>query len=524
MDTPDDLGFGAAGTRTDTIGRPRRFLNQELSQTPTKFTPIERGFFSTVIETSKGLLLHDTLARWRMLDDTTPAITPWDFKERVGDREIKYEPYMTEADAERRIALYDWEQEQAEYEQRGVAQFIGAIAPVFLYPSSVATLPLGASNFAKAASGSFRQMVVQSAIGGAKVGVASAPLDIAEQHKLKGTVDAEAAMMALVAPVIASPVLGALGRAARAGYRKAFGKVADADLARGAESSPHVKPDAHPDDVARALERRPDVPVPRETESRAAPYTPTQRMEELFHDYRGSVTGWLNDMADGKVEAHAVLERLGIDPKDSAIIDELSGGLRMIRRAVDNIDTAPEVNIRVMNAVKEFAETGKLTSEADKDLLYSMGMFDAKARMEGSEPTLTKTGEFLAKAQKPESGQAGKDVSAQYADKGNIALRKPMAEAGETEIPPVMADLGKHISMAEVMRSLEAARAEAGVPMPELPPVRNIDQKVPSKAVLDAENEIAELTQQLTKHGSDAADVESAMGKMKQAIKECAIG
>lgn len=253
-----------------------------------------------------------TKERWASLNDTSDVLSANAFKALVGDRKIEFRPGMTEQQAEARIAEYDYDQRLQSLEGRPVAEFLGFAATSLLDPVNVATLPIGGASFARAATATtMRQALRHAAAGGAKVGIASAPLEVAVQMQSYGEVRPDELAASVAAPVLLSPLLMAPGRALRGMSQRRTQQRFDA--ARNVDN-PHAMDEATLRGAEDDL-----VPPPPVRSADLDGDVPQARLREAFDSYEGGARRWVSDLANNAPSARELAGRLGIDPDAAPI-------------------------------------------------------------------------------------------------------------------------------------------------------------------------------------------------------------
>lgn len=263
-----------------------------------RLAAIGRGFDAGV---------EETLARWRSLRDTSDYLTFDQFREIAGDYEIPYTSNMTYARAQRLVAERERAEYDSQYQDRPVMNFMGMMMPLMFDPVSVATLPFGGQSFAAARNATtMRQFLGHAALGGGKVGIASAPVEIAVQQSAYGEIRPDIFAGSVLGPVVASPVLLAPARAMRS-IRNARSTQ---DAARYAED-----PMADIEAGARALDADATAGAPPVRPVEDIPELPTARLGEMLDEYTGGPRGWLRDLAARAPQAIEQAQRMGIDPE-----------------------------------------------------------------------------------------------------------------------------------------------------------------------------------------------------------------
>ena len=170
------------------------------------------GIFSAFGRAFMGSL-PDLHRRWTSWLDKEETITENEFKEIIGDRNIQFWHGMDRRTAEFLVQEHDILEYQAQYERRPIAEFLGASLPLMADPVSIATMPVGGTSITRAiASGSLRGYLRNTLIAGAKIGLASAPIEAALQPQAYGELRPDILLGTLLGPVIAAPILAAPAR------------------------------------------------------------------------------------------------------------------------------------------------------------------------------------------------------------------------------------------------------------------------------------------------------------------------
>lgn len=318
---------------------PRYILGQPYNQGefPTQ-SVYPSGMFSAFGRSFMGSL-PDIGRRWTSLFDEKETLTEDEFKELVGNRPIEFYPEVDRKTAEFLAWEYDRDEYLAQYESHPIAEFLGMMLPYVADPVSVATLPVGGTSAAKALSAtslklslarsstaagskvsgtlteaaSFKQFVKHSMAAGAKVGVASAPLEAALQPSAYGEIRPDILAGTVLGPIIASPLLLAPGYALRRMVGR--GRVHAAQV-----SQPETNIKA---DYSRALlgyeKETPDVKTPPARPGMGEAPLPNARFNQMFEQYPGGYKRWVRDMAADVGTALDHIKAQGIDPDAPAL-------------------------------------------------------------------------------------------------------------------------------------------------------------------------------------------------------------
>lgn len=164
------------------------------------------------------------LDHWKGLADLSPEITPEQFLEIVGDRNVALpEGRVTANMAQRIAARYDREEAEAAYESNFgsvVGGFVGGIAPWFFSPEGVAGLlvpPLRLTSTARAVRGVTQtaqrtpvtQVIQREALAQVPASIAVGGTNILAQQAAYGEVNALEASLAFGAPIVFGGAIGA---------------------------------------------------------------------------------------------------------------------------------------------------------------------------------------------------------------------------------------------------------------------------------------------------------------------------
>ena len=164
--------------------KPRTFMGRPVGGVGLSDRgPIPRSFWEAA-GSEFSFRTDQLVERWKMpFEERGEALLPEEFDKITGEREIPFEPGITANEAERRVMFHDYEQWESRMQGRPVASIVGGIGPMIFDPVNVATLPLGGANFARMAGAkTLGTFLGQGALGGAKAGLASLPLELAYQR------------------------------------------------------------------------------------------------------------------------------------------------------------------------------------------------------------------------------------------------------------------------------------------------------------------------------------------------------
>jgi hypothetical protein len=336
------------------------------------------GFFASSGR-AWGFAWEDVKNRWASFGDSE-AISADDFHALKEDRELQWAPSMTRARAERLIAEYDHEQYLSQYQDRPVAEFLGMLPPYLLDPVNIATLPIGGVNFTRAlAAPTLSRFTGHSVLGGAKVGVASTPLEIALQQRTYGEIRPEILAATTVAPAAVAPLMLAPSRALRS--------IRSARTAAEAAGSTDRPIDA--DVAARSLEDAGGVAGPPVRQADFTEFVPVRRVEEMFAEYEGGPRRWLQDFAARSEDAVNFARRHGLDPESDALRNLVR---RQARLTSERTPPSAEVRFTQLQDLTDFA-AGRATDQ-QRTRLQQAGMLEeaetaaqaAQVRQEGRVP------------------------------------------------------------------------------------------------------------------------------------------
>lgn len=357
----------------------RRVLGREYK--PNEYggrSPIPTGFFGSAA-LGAGTAALDVAQRWRALADNRlePYPTDEERAEIIGDRPLQAPLSLSRGELERRAALYDREEYVSRYDSGMLGELVGALPVYAADPVNVATMFAGGANFARAAgAATFRQFIRESAIGGAKVGAYSAPLEVRAQQMARGEARLEEAALATLAPVVVSPLLSAPGYVLRAlrGRRNADslpGPVAD-DLTRNPAYPEAMSPLAarYAQDELLLAPRPPIMPGAGPTPE------PTTRLQETFGEFEGGTRNWLREFAAGAPRAIEYARARGIDPESdelrSLVADEAIHSALVSKRTTEDLR-------RLVNDATALAQ-GTADANSVARLRFA-GMLDAEGRL-----------------------------------------------------------------------------------------------------------------------------------------------
>lgn len=320
-------------------------------------------------------------SRWQRLGDNKDAITQEKFFDVIGDREgIPFAPGITLAEAEIQRNRHDFEKSMEKVDPNFFGTLAGG-ALALADPVSVGTMPFGGANFARgAAAVTWRALVQQFAIGGAKAGVAAAPLELAFQQG-EGETDIPRLAGAVIGPAVAAPFLGVLGRVAVRGARRVTGVELNATTRNTA-----LDDALPPDQRIRIIDEADQVSRPPVLEPRTAPpRVPKRLLEETFQDYQGGWVGWTRDLAARRPAALAKARQMGIDPEDNEILDRLVDSLSVASEARATFDS--KVPLQFNDGVKLLRRGEQPPADVRQSLLDAgLAKPRVRANVEGGRP------------------------------------------------------------------------------------------------------------------------------------------
>ena len=164
------------------------------------------------------------LDHWKGFGDLSPEVTPEQFLEIVGDRNVPFPDGRVTANMSQRIAArYDREQAESAYESNfgsAVGGFFGGIAPWFFSPEGFAGLlvpPLRLTSTARAVRGATQaaqrtpvtQVIRRDALAQVPASIAVGGTNILAQQAAYGEVNALEAALAFGAPIAFGGAIGA---------------------------------------------------------------------------------------------------------------------------------------------------------------------------------------------------------------------------------------------------------------------------------------------------------------------------
>lgn len=182
------------------------------------------NFFSSM-QRQFSLQSATVLDHWKGLGDLSPEVTPEQFLEIVGDRNVAFpEGRVTVNMAQRIAARYDREQAEAAYESNFgsvIGGFAGGIAPWFFSPEGFAGIlvpPLRLTSTARAVRGATQtaqrtpvtQVIRRDALAQVPASIAVGGTNILAQQAAYGNVDALEASLAFGAPIVFGGAIGAV--------------------------------------------------------------------------------------------------------------------------------------------------------------------------------------------------------------------------------------------------------------------------------------------------------------------------
>lgn len=301
-----DQGQDPEQQRFERFGQPLNIRQHPLT------SPHEQGFFESAAKGWKSAW-EDTKHRWSSVFDEERLVSPEEFDELKGDRDIPYDRGMTEDQAEFLVEEHDREQYNQQFKGRPVAEFAGALLPSIPEPVNLATMPVGGGSFATAArSTSAKSFLGNMAVGGTKVAAATVPAEATMQAHAYPEFRPEMLGMAAAVPYVAPPAMGVAGKALKG--------LANARSARGIAESPQTTVDDDVPAASNALEMEGDqIPAPPPARQAPEPPTPQARTDELFRDFDGGEAGWVRSFSEGSGLARDFIRSKGIDPDSPAL-------------------------------------------------------------------------------------------------------------------------------------------------------------------------------------------------------------
>lgn len=327
--------------------KPQSVLGEVVGTTSFDwYGPVETGRFHSFGRNAYIAGVSATM-KWSALvtpgeDDEVLSYSQW--QERIGDRNLPYDPNTSASQLQNRIHQYDLNLWNAQYEADPVAGFAGGVAGSLIDPVNVGLiLSTGAGGIIRSiAGGAARQATRLSARQLLKVAatesVAETVPSIALQQMTFGHVSPKNVAMNALAPFLFVPAGAAIGRAfspsvASKAAQDDFNDTAwqysqrhdmaspDFDLARSLYSNPRVG-GVDPFEMARNLDRQvhgvKDV-LPAVNDSPVK--VPQRVINDSFNDYPGQARGWLKDMAAGIPAALDKAEEMRIDPNNEILTD-----------------------------------------------------------------------------------------------------------------------------------------------------------------------------------------------------------
>ncbi len=379
---------------------------------------IRRGLFPTIADAARSSVPQVTM-RWSSFldDESRDYITKEEFAEVVGDRDIPYDPRMTNARAQVAIMEYERTAYLGQFKSRPLAELIGAL-PVWMFdPVNIALIPVGAARMMAArTSKTLGEVLKHSSIAGSQVGVAGIPLEILVQKQAYGEIDPTMLVLSTLAPVPFMAAMGTGGHLARIGYKRAMGRFGPPDTtpetrsaaalaAASGEFNTNKLAPYRPalDDLTDAVLVKPFPRLPTEPMSRV--HTPTARLADTFRDYAGGYRRWIVDLARGDRTAIDMAGRLGVDLESPA----LRGYLRNLS---DRARRAPKRAVDTHQQAMDFtaAARGVATSEQVTRLRQSGVMEDADAIARVLDRGMGVSPEDLARTRQVLSGVTTREV------------------------------------------------------------------------------------------------------------------
>jgi len=288
------------------FGRPLNLQQHPLT------APHEQSWLSAAGRAA-DMAWQDTKHRWRSLGDDSSLVSPGEFEEIVGDRDIPYDRGMTKETATFLANEHDREQYSQQYESRPVAEFAGALLPSLPEPVNLATMPIGGTRFAAAAgSKTVKGFAKNMAVGGTKVSAATVPAEAALEQETYG--ETRPGMLGFTAAVpFAAPTILSTPALALKGIKKA-------STTRTVAESPGARATDDIEEMSNTIEddagRTEAPPTPQES---SPPPAPTSRLQEQFQGFEGGADGWVRSMSRGSTLARDFVSKAGLDPDSPAL-------------------------------------------------------------------------------------------------------------------------------------------------------------------------------------------------------------
>lgn len=280
----------------------------------------------------------DVSNRWRSLWDREVGIPLDKQREMIGDRDIEVDPGANTRDLQFRIDEYDHERWMADYERHPISEFLGMMGPYVVDPVTVATMPVGGSSIRMAlkAGATLPHFLRHSTHAGAKIGVASAPIEAAIHPGAYGEFRPDIFAGSVLGPVVAAPVMSAPARALQGlNFRKTSGPDA---VSRASQIQPERtgRPEPRMLEAIRAVDEYPGVRPPPAMRDLGGLEYPRQRLNEMFDDYSGGPRQLVRDIIEAKPDALNKMHRLGIDVEAPSFVRFLNRHKEAsVRRAQD---------------------------------------------------------------------------------------------------------------------------------------------------------------------------------------------
>ena len=332
--------------------------------------PSEVGVFGSA-RLGFGTAWLDVQQRWASLADDAddPVPTGPEIEELLDGRSMEIPRGTSRREIERRIGMHDREQYLSQYSTGMVGEFVGALPPYFLDPTSLALAPVGGAKIRAATqSGTLGGFLRESTTAGARIGAASLPLELGIQQRTRGEVDGTSVLLSSIAPVVATPVFASPAWA-RTGLR-------NERAVRTGISSEQMPVDTPPVRSSEAVAARNDIPSPPVREYTTPVQPPRARLNETFREYEGGSAQWIQDMAVGREGARTFAARIGVNPDSPVLRDMIS----QEGQATAQRTAAPASFERDVRAAVQRTEQGRPEAR-DTTTLQRAGLADTEGNL-----------------------------------------------------------------------------------------------------------------------------------------------
>lgn len=542
---------------------PRRVLGEEYK--PNEYgasSPTPVGFFGS-IGIGAGTAAIDVAQRWQAIDgswDDYP--TQEERQEIIGDRPLVPPLNLSADQLRRRVAMYDREQYISKYDTNLLGEIVGSMPVLMGDPVNIATMPLGGANFARAAgAATWGGFLRQSAIGGAKAGLAGVPVDVATQQMARGEVDPASVVMGAAVPVVASPLMGVPTFALRALQGRRASRTVNAHQAEEVGRNPLYPEGVTPQTMKAAEAELDSIPPPPQMPAAPDLPPPTARIDAAFEGYEGGAPRWVQELAAGREPAREYAQRLGVDPEAPALramlADVKAATATTMQRTPAGIRQLSEDVIRSVAGEQEplaqrrMQQAGLMDAEGRiPDLIREeLDNADNRAvlRRDGPEAVWIRATNRVTKAltaAKQDLEQAVERVDAELTDwsvspqfrAGRIRQRKARAKRDiqklETNLQQLMqlnrTAAPERVDLHRLAMALDAARIEGGDAAPSfVEPAPRFSQSVDSALepppAPRGEQQVQQDMEQWASKFVDTADLENppTMGRVLERMKAC---